>query len=420
MKSFLKGILVSILGSQVRRLRAKHDFKIIGVVGSIGKTSTKLAIAKALSAEKRVRYQEGNYNDILSVSLCMFGQTIPSLYNPLAWAKIILQNEVQILGDFPFDFVVLELGTDKPGDIIEFRKYLHIDIAVLTAVTPEHMEFFGSLENVMDEEWSVSFFSDVVFVNRDLCEIIPENVDHKKIIFYGKNFGSVYKIENIKKQENGFNFEISYKGGKMTEMFYESVSEAQLYSICVGLAVVRHFSLSIEEAKHSIENLGAFKGRMQVLEGVKNSTIIDDSYNASPASMKIALDTLYAHKNENKIAVLGMMNELGTSSPDEHTQVGKYCDPKNLDFLVTIGRDANTFLADAAEARGVRVYRAKNSKDAGEIVLKNLKEDSVILVKGSQNGVFAEEAIKSLLLDSKDQKKLVRQGEEWKYRKNLH
>lgn len=420
MKSFLKGILVSILGSQVSRLRAKHDFKIVGVVGSIGKTSTKLAVAKALSAEKRVRYQEGNYNDILSVPLCVFGQEMPSLYNPLAWAKIILQNEVQILGYFPFDFVVLELGTDKPGDIAEFRKYLHIDIAVLTAVTPEHMQFFGSIENVAEEEWSVSFFSDVIFVNRDLCEIVPENVDNKKIIFYGKGFGSVYKIENIENRENGFNFEISYKGGKMTEIFYPAVSEVQLYSICVGLAIVRHTSLSIESAKDSLSGLQSFKGRMQTLGGVKKSVIIDESYNASPASMKIALDALYAHQKPHKVAVLGMMNELGSSSPSEHTEVGKYCDPKTLDFVVTIGKDANSFLADAAQAKGVNVYRAKNSKEAGEIVLRNLKEDSVILVKGSQNGVFAEEAIKPLLANHEDQKMLVRQGQEWENRKNSH
>lgn len=420
MKSFLKGILVSILGSQVRRLRAKHDFKIVGVVGSIGKTSTKLAIAKALSAEKRVRYQEGNYNDILSVPLCIFGKEMPSLLNPFSWAKIILQNEAQISSDFPFDFLVLELGTDKPGDIAEFRKYLHIDIAVLTAVTPEHMEFFGTLENVIQEEWSVSFFSDVIFVNRDLCETIPENVDHKKIIFYGKDFGSVYKIQNIQKEEGGFNFEISYKGGRMTDMFYSGVSEVQLYSICVSLAIIRHTLLSIEAAKDSLSGLQSFSGRMQRLEGLKNSIIIDDSYNASPASMKIALDTLYTHKKPHKVAVLGMMNELGSSSPSEHTEVGKYCDPKSLDFVITIGKDANRFLADAAEARGVNVYRAKNSKEAGEILLKNLKEDSAVLVKGSQNGVFAEEAIKAILLNQEDEKKLVRQDEEWKLKKNPH
>jgi UDP-N-acetylmuramoyl-tripeptide--D-alanyl-D-alanine ligase len=206
----------------------------------------------------------------------------------------------------------------------------------------------------------------------------------------------------------------------MTEIFYPAVSEVQLYSICVGLAIVRHTSLSIEAAKDSLSGLQSFKGRMQTLGGVKKSVIIDESYNASPASMKIALDALYAHQKPHKVAVLGMMNELGVSSPDAHTEVGRYCNPETLDFVVTIGRDANSFLADAAQAKGVTVYRAQSSKEAGEIVFRNLKEDSVILVKGSQNGVFAEEAIKPLLADLKDQKRLVRQGDEWKTKKNPH
>lgn len=188
----------------------------------------------------------------------------------------------------------------------------------------------------------------------------------------------------------------------------------------MSLAIVRHLSLSIQEAKDSLKNLEAFKGRMQVLRGVKDSIIIDDSYNASPASMKIALDTLYAHKSKNKVAILGMMNELGTSSREEHEILGKYCDPSLLDFVVTIGKDANAFTAPSAEARGTKVYKAKDSVEAGQIVLKNMKENSVILVKGSQNGVFAEEAIKPLLVDVEDRKKLVRQGEEWKSRKNPH
>ena len=195
MKTFLKNILVWILGGQIRRLCRRHHFKIIGVVGSIGKTSTKIAIAKILQSERRVRYQEGNYNDTVSVPLVFFGHSIPSLWNIFAWALILLKNEYQILGDYPFDVVVLELGTDGPNQIGQFRRFLHLDIAVLTAVSPEHMEFFKTLENVADEEWSVSFFSDIIFANKDLCGVLPPNLSYKKISFYGKKFGSVYKIE---------------------------------------------------------------------------------------------------------------------------------------------------------------------------------------------------------------------------------
>jgi UDP-N-acetylmuramoyl-tripeptide--D-alanyl-D-alanine ligase len=109
MKSLLKSILVAILGNQVRRLRARRNPKIVGVVGSIGKTSTKLAIAKVLSSHYRVRYQEGNYNDIVSVPLVFFGHSMPKLWNIFNWLKIFFLNEFQILFQYPFDFVVVEL-----------------------------------------------------------------------------------------------------------------------------------------------------------------------------------------------------------------------------------------------------------------------------------------------------------------------
>lgn len=399
MKSILKNILVKILGWQVRRLRRKNDFKIIGVVGSIGKTSTKLAISKVLASEKGVRYQEGNYNDIVSVPLVFFGHKMPELWNVFAWLKIILLNEIQIFKKFNFDFVVVELGTDAPGQISQFRKYLHLDIAVLTAVVPEHMEFFGNIKNVAEEEWSVRYFSDLVFVNRDLCKILPEDFDHDKIIFYGKEFDSDYKCDVI--------------------------SPVQLYSISIAIILAEKLNIEREKIKKTVSEIKSFSGRMQKLKGIKNSIIIDDTYNASPDAVKIALDTLYNFEATQRIAILGMMNELGNLSENEHKKIGKYCDPKLLDLVVTVGKDANLFLAPMARQNGCQVYEAKNAVDAGNFVKNKIlpaqagKEGAVILAKGSQNGVFTEESLKPLLADKSDFSKLVRQDKYWMDKKRF-
>lgn len=419
MKSFVKNILVVVLGWQVRQLRRKNKFKVIGVVGSIGKTSTKLAVAKILSAEKRVRYQEGNYNEIISVPLVFFGHKMPELWNIFAWLKIILQNEIQIYSDYHFDFVVIELGTDAPGQISEFRKYLHLDMAVITAIAPEHMEFFGNIQNVAEEEWSISYFSDLVFANRDLCQIIPENTDHKKIIFYGKDFGSVYKIENILRIRDGFSFDISYEGNKIISASYPALSEVQLYSICAAVSVANKLKIPEEKIKKTISKIQSFSGRMQKLRGIKNSLIIDDTYNASPDAVKMALDTLYAQDATQRIAVLGMMNELGNLSEAEHKKIGKYCNPKFLNLVVTVGKDANTFLAEEAEKNGCKIYRSKNSFDAGKFVKDRIKKGAVILAKGSQNGVFTEEALKPLIKNRTDFSKLVRQDDYWMKKKKF-
>lgn len=393
MKSILKNILVKILGWQVRRLREKNDFKIIGVVGSIGKTSTKLAISKVLESGKKVRYQEGNYNEIISVPLVFFGHKMPEIWNVLSWFRIILDNEIQIYSKYNFDFVVVELGTDAPGQISQFRKYIHLDIAILTAVAPEHMEFFQNIQNVAEEEWSVRYFSDLVFVNRDLCKILPKDFDHNQIIFYGKEFDSDYK--------------------------YDVISPVQLYSISIAVILAKNFGVSEETIKKSVSEIKSFSGRMQKLKGIKNSIIIDDTYNASPDAVKIALDTLYNFEASQRIAILGMMNELGNLSEEEHKKIGKYCDPKLLDLVVTVGKDANLFLAPMARQNGCQVYEAKNAVDAGNFVKNKIKEGAVILAKGSQNGVFTEESIKPLLAYKNDISKLVRQDKYWMNKKRL-
>lgn len=393
MKYLIKKILISILGWQVKRLCRKNNFRIIGVVGSIGKTSTKLAIAKVLASEKKVRFQEGNYNDIISVPLVFFGEKIPSVWNIFAWKWMIIKNEFKIrFLEYPYDFVVVELGTDAPGQIIQFKKYLHLDAAIVTAIAPEHMEFFKNIEKVAEEEWSVRFFGEKIFANRDLCQILPSDFDHNQISFYGKNINPKYK--------------------------YETFSDAQIYSMSAAIAVAEFFKISENKINEALSKIKSFSGRMQKLKGLNSSTIIDDTYNASPKAVKMALDTLYKFDAPQRIAILGMMNELGETSKEEHEKVGRYCNPQFLDLVVTIGSDANKYLGPAARNNGCQVYEAKDSVSAGIYVKEKIKNNAVILVKGSQNGVFAEEAIKLLLADPSDTSKLVRQEKEWIKKKN--
>jgi UDP-N-acetylmuramoyl-tripeptide--D-alanyl-D-alanine ligase len=140
---------------------------------------------------------------------------------------------------------------------------------------------------------------------------------------------------------------------------------------------------------------------------------LDDTYNASPDATKAALDTLYKLPAVHKIALLGNMNELGDYSKQAHIAVGEYCDPKQLELVVTIGRDANTYLAAEAEKKGCTVARFDNPYKAGKYLESRLSKGAILLAKGSQNGVFAEEAIKQLLANPADTSKLVRQTPKW-------
>jgi UDP-N-acetylmuramoyl-tripeptide--D-alanyl-D-alanine ligase len=152
---------------------------------------------------------------------------------------------------------------------------------------------------------------------------------------------------------------------------------------------------------------------MRRLAGVNGSIIIDDTYNASPEAVKLALSSLYQMDSPQKIAVLGNMNELGASSEEEHRKIGEYCDPKQLSLVLTLGTDANKYLAEAAETKGCKVVTFDNPYTIGDYLKSIVKPGAIVLAKGSQNGVFAEEAVKLLLANPKDQSKLVRQSPQW-------
>jgi UDP-N-acetylmuramoyl-tripeptide--D-alanyl-D-alanine ligase len=386
MKKIAKKAVAAVLGYQVRKLVKKNKIKVIAVVGSIGKTSTKLAIANVLKAGFRVRYQEGNYNDLVSVPLIFFDEKIPSLFNPFAWLGVFWRNRKKLGDNYPYDIVIVELGSDGPGQILEFKKYLNLEIGVITAITPEHMQFFDNLDEVAKEELAVIDFSALVLANKDLCA--------------AKYLSGIPQL-------------LTYTAKQSAEFNISSKSRAELYSISAAVVVAAKLGMQPTDIKKGLANVKAIPGRMNELAGTNGSTIIDDSYNSSPAAVQLALDYLYGLSSPQKIAVLGSMNELGAYSKQAHEEVGRYCDPKQLALVVTIGKEANEYLAAAANDKGCKVQSFDSPYTAGEYLKPILKKDAAVLVKGSQNGVFAEETVKILLAKPSDSQKLVRQTDDW-------
>lgn len=416
MKKVLKSLVVAVLGWQVRRLRKKHKFTLVAVVGSIGKTSTKMAIAEVLTAAKKVQYQKGNYNDITTVPLIFFGQRQPSLTNSLAWLRVFMANE-KAIKSFNSEVVVVEVGTDAPGQIKAFSEYLDPDITVVTAITPEHMENFSGLDEVASEELSVASYSKQLLINADLCPEKYLGILSRKPLTYGiKN--ADYKIEKVAFNQKGCSFAITKQGKEILAVEHSSFSEPQLYSLAAAVSVADMLGLSEIQIKSGLKVIVPVAGRMQRLKGIKNSLIIDDSYNASPEATKAALKTLLRLESPQKIALLGNMNELGRLSATAHTEIGELCKPEDLNLVVTLGPEANEYLAIAAEKNGCHVIRTSSPYEAGQVLKENIKEYAAVLVKGSQNGVFAEEAIKAILENPQDEAKIVRQTASWMKVKN--
>lgn len=417
MQKLAKKIVVSILGWQVRRLYKKNDFRVVAVAGSLGKTSTKFAIAKILEQKYRVRKQAGNYNDIVTVPLIFFDEELPSLMNPIAWLRLFWSNEQKLRLPYPYDVVVVEVGTDGPGQISQYAKYLKADLGVLTAIAPEHMEFFDDLDAVAHEELQIARLCQSMIVNKDLCNAKYLKQLQQAPVTYAVKKSADIQITDVEFDEFESSFTAKKGGAVLLKARHELVAEPLLYAVAAAVAVADQLGMGANDILRGLKQIKPAAGRMQKLAGLNGSVILDDTYNASPPAVKAALDTLYRLKAEHKIAILGNMNELGSYSKAAHEAVGDYCDPSKIDLLVTIGPDANKYLAPAAKAKGCKVTKFDDPYSAGEYVKDFLEPATLVLAKGSQNRVFAEEAVKKILAKTDDVAKLVRQSDYWLKRK---
>lgn len=410
-KKLGRSVVCRILEHQVMKLCHNNNFKIVAVVGSIGKTSTKLAIAGVLEGQFKVRYQAGNYNDRVTVPLVFFGRKEPSLFNIVAWLNIFRKNYRTLRHKYPYEVVVLELGTDGPGFIRDFA-YLPIDVAVVTAITPEHMEYFGTMDAVADEELTVFDFSDQVVVNGDDTPakyLVGRRFEEYSLHTDKAPYHATIVDDELGRQE----LKIHLANGRTIRTHTGYSGEPGARFTLAAAAVADQLDMQPSEIVHAAKRLEPFAGRMNVLPGINDSILIDDTYNSSPAAAMASLDVLYKHPTKQRIAILGAMNELGTYSPKAHREVGAYCDPKKLSLVVTIGEDAKKYLAPVARKQGCTVHSFLSPYEAGAFVRSHLQPNAIVLAKGSQNKVFAEEALKSLLAKPADNAKLVRQSSSW-------
>jgi UDP-N-acetylmuramyl pentapeptide synthase len=408
MKARFRRLVASLFEHQVRRVIKRHHLKVVAVAGSVGKTSTKSAIATVLSQKYRVLSGHRNYNSEIGLPLSVFELTVPSsLLNPIAWAYKLAQSEYR-LRNYPYEVLVLELGTDHVGEIPLYLRYLRPEVGVVTAVTPEHMEGFpGGLDEVAAEELALAAASKTIVINdHDVAAAYQKQhlADHPHVVRYGPKA------------------DIHWAGrgnlclGERTAATDPPVIGDHMLSVALAAAAVGDlFKLSDHQIAEGVAAIRPVPGRMNPLSGAEGTTLIDDTYNSSPEAAVAALEALAAYPaTGRRIAILGSMNELGPDSPRYHAEVGAAA--AGVDWLITIGAQANDHLGPAAVKAGLDPSRFKPADSpyaAGRFVRTMLAAGDVVLIKGSQNRVFAEEATRQLLADPSDASKLVRQSPEW-------
>ncbi len=394
----------------------KHKPILVAVVGSVGKTSTKTAIATVLAERFRVRLHNDNHNTHMSVPVAILGIDYPDDIRSIsAWLAVWRAARLRIRQPKDVDVIVQELGTDTPGDIPHFGKYLQPDISVVTAISPEHMEFFKTLEAVAKEELSVVQFSKMTAINRDdVPGEYAQYITTSAITTYGMSGSAEYRFiaEDDSLQEG---FRGQFVGPEVGQIptTLRVVGEHNVKTAVAAGMVGAKLGMTRDQIAQGLAKIRPIPGRMRLLRGVEESIIIDDTYNSSPLAAAAALQTLYKVQAPQRIALLGDMNELGDFSPQAHEQLGSLCDPNALAWVVTIGEQSERYLAPAARRRGCQVRSFNSPYQAGAFVHKVLEPKAVILAKGSQNGVFAEEAVKVILHSTEEEKELVRQTPAW-------
>ena len=413
----LKQFIIFILEVQAKRLLLKYKPRIVAVTGSVGKTSTKLAIATVLGQRYRVLAQYGSYNTPIGLPMAIFNMAMPGNLRSLwAWVKIFYERQRRLREPYPYDVLVLELGADKLGDIGYFKKYVRPYVAVVTGVAAEHMASFGTIENIAKEELSVVSFAASSLINRDDIEgkyanILPTGID---ISTYGTSGVAEYNVRvDDYKPGQGYNCTFLSPGNKELKVKLGVVGEHSLRAVAAAGAVGLKFGLAMPEIRTGLQAIRPVQGRMNLLRGLNNSLLIDDTYNSSPLAAIAALQALYLFPASQKIAILGSMNELGNFSPEAHKQVGEACNAGMLDWVITVGADAQRYLAPAAIGKGCQVRSFLSPYEAGAFAHQILQRGAVVLAKGSQNGVFTEEALKILLHSTEEESQLVRQSPSW-------
>ncbi|USN96947.1 MAG: UDP-N-acetylmuramoyl-tripeptide--D-alanyl-D-alanine ligase [Candidatus Nomurabacteria bacterium] len=411
------GVQKKLEQAVVAYFEAHPEVKLVVVTGSVGKTSTKTAIATMLAQGYRVRLHEGNHNTPMSVPLAILGVPYPdNVHSFTAWSDAVKAARARILAPTDVDVIVQELGADHPGDITAFGRYLKPYISVVTAVTPEHMEFFKTIDAVAREELAAANFGQLALINRDDIDgKYAEFISNANLSTYGTSAAAEYHFD-----QQDFSVEKGHSGTLVAPGLPSGIAaivnvlgDHNLRPAIAAAAVGMKFNMQPDVIKSGLEKIRPIPGRMNMLRGLNGSMIIDDSYNSSPAAAVSAIQTFYSIDAPQRIAIMGSMNELGDSSPAEHKMIGEMFHPDVVEWVITIGDDAEKYLAPAAHSQGCQIKSFKNAVQAGAFAHSVMAKGALVLVKGSQGNVYAEEAVKILLLDQNDADKLVRQSPAW-------
>lgn len=358
------------LADIARFYRSLFPIPIIAVTGSVGKTTTKDMLASALATVFRVCKTQGNYNNEIGLPLTIFQM------------------------DKSCEIGVLEMGMNHFGEIHNLASIARPDAAVITNIGMSHIENLGSQEGILRAKLEVTDFfeqDDVLFLNGDDPLLWKQRNGQAKTVFFGiDNPACDYRAVDIVTGGQTTSFDAVFAGSRQP-ITLSLPGRHNVYNALAALAVCQHFGLTAQDCASGLKDFSPSGMRMDI-ETKNGLTIINDCYNASPASMEAAIDVLVNLNHGRKIAVLGDILEMGAFAEAAHEQIGSLVQAKGVDILICTGENGR-YICEGASKAGMDSARVLYGKDNKAVIheLKHmLHAGDTVLIKASRGMRFEQ------------------------------
>lgn len=429
MKEYIKKILSHFASLVIK----KYKPKIIVIIGSVGKTSTREMIYSLLSKKFFVRKNEKSFTNQIGIPLVIIGGGFDGnifvtwLKNIFVAFKILIKKT-----KYP-NYLILEVDNDKPEDLETIRKIFNPDFVVVTAIgdIPPHVEVFGDKESVVQSYrnylHSIPNHTKIVFNKDDhYTRILSEEMNRQKIACTINGDGDI-NADNIvylygKVGETtvptGISCDIGMKNSKQKITIFDSIGYHSQYATLLACGLGVFLNLDFYDNLSVLSKYKVLPGRMRIIQGIKDTTIIDDSYNSSPVAINESLKAFGDLKvSGNKIVVVGDMLELGKYSSEEHKKLASKI--KDIsDFIICVGirtKLTKEELLNHGFPKEKLEYFDSSIK-AGQFLQTNIQKGDCVFIKGSQS-MRMEKTVEEIMRHPEDKKDLlVRQEKEWQDR----
>ncbi|WP_162523548.1 UDP-N-acetylmuramoyl-tripeptide--D-alanyl-D-alanine ligase [Calorimonas adulescens] len=346
-------------------MRQKYSkVKVIAITGSTGKTTTKNFVTSVLSQKYKVLSNIGNYNNQIGL--------------PLTLVDI----------DETHDIAVLEMGMNSFGEIRNLSDIARPDVAIITNIGTAHIGNLGSRENILKAKLEITEFfgeDNIAYFNGD-DDLLNKVNGNYRILYFGFNEKNDIQAFNIKSnKQDGMEFDVRYKGD-IKHFMTKIPGKHNILNALPAIAAGYNFGMKYEDIFDGLAGTVNEKMRLKLIS-VNGISIIDDTYNANPDSVKAAIDYLIdISTNRRKVVILGDMLELGEYTVKAHEEIGEYCHLSGIDLLIAYG-DYSKHIVDSAVNSGMRpgdVFYYQNKQELFRSLKTIVKPGDVILVKGSR------------------------------------